>query len=404
MKNTITIWKKELKDTIRDRRTLMAMIIMPMLLMPVIIIGMGKFVEYQMKSAEEKVVRVAIENQEVAPALVETIKSGDKIEVVDLEGDLEQALREEKIEAGMVIPETFAQSISNQQPVEVTIKRKSINLDSETALSRLAKSVSDFNNQILLTRFSERSVDPAVLSGVAIKAEDIATKQETGGFGLGFLLPLFIVMWSVIGGQYTAIDVSAGEKERKTLESLLLTPVRRLDVVFGIFLAVSSVALTLVIVVLGSMYAAIVAFGPGIFGQIGSGTAGTVTFDFSIEPTALLILFGVSILLVLMFSAIQLSVSIFAKSYKEAQGYIGPMYLVVILPTVLVNALPSFKPEVWFFALPVVNAILLFKEVLIGEYDVVHIITTVISLIIYVFIAIFIATKIYQKEGVLFKD
>ena len=404
MKNIVTIWKKELKDTIRDRRTLMAMIILPMLLMPGIIIGMGKIVETQIKRAEEKVVKVAIENQEASFAYVETLKNQEKVEVVEIDKDIREAVRNDEIEAGVIIPDNFNELVESQQPVSVTVVQKSINTDSSTAMARIRIATTAFNNQLLATRFTEQSIDQNILSGVSVSAEDVATKQEMGGFGLGFLLPLFIIMWSVVGGQYTAIDISAGEKERKTLESLLLTPVRRLDVVFGKFLAVSTAALVSVIVALGSMYVAVVAFGPGILGQSSNASAGGGGFDFSIEPTALLILFGVSILLVLMFSAIQLSIAIFAKSYKEAQSYIGPSYLVVILPTVIVNMLPGFKPAVWFFALPVVNAILLFKEVLIGEYDLTHILVTVISLIVYALIAIFISTKIYTKEGILFKD
>jgi len=404
MKNTITIWKKELKDTIRDRRTLMASIILPLLLMPGLIIGMGKLVETQIKQAEEKVVKIAIERQEAAPAFMEVISSQEKIEVVSIEGNIRQAVKDDEIDAGIIIPENFNELIDGQQPVPVTVVRKSINTDASTAVSRVSAATVIFNKQLLATRFSEESIDQNILSSISINTEDLATEKEQGGFGLGLLLPLFIIMWSVIGGQYTAIDISAGEKERKTLESLLLAPVRRLDVVFGKFLAVSTTALISVIVALGSMYAAIVAFGPGIFGQAsGSGDIAS-EIAFSVEPMALLILFGVSILLVLMFSAIQLSIAIFAKSYKEAQSYIGPSYLLIILPTVIVNMLPNLKPALWFFILPIVNAVLLFKEVLIGDYNLSHILVSIASLVVFSAIAIFAAVKIYSKEGILFRD
>jgi len=375
-----------------------------MLLMPGIIIGMGKLIEVQIERAEEKVVKVAVNNQEAAPSFVAILESQEKIELVDTEDDIRQAVRDDKVEAGIIFSENFSELLNDQQPISITVFQKSINTDSSIAVSRIRVAATVFNNQLMSSRFLEKEIDQNILSGVNITAEDVATEKEQGGFGLGFLLPLFIIMWSVVGGQYTAVDVSAGEKERKTLESLLLTPVRRSEVVFGKFLAVSTAALVSVIVALGSMYIAIIAFGPGIFGQASGTAGGTSEFIFSIEPMALLILFAVSILLVLMFSAMQLSIAIFAKSYKEAQSYIGPTYLVVILPTVIVNTLPNFKPALWFFALPVVNAILLFKEVLIGEYDMAHITVTVITLVIYAFLAILVAIKIYQREGVLFKD
>ena len=112
----------------------------------------------------------------------------------------------------------------------------------------------------------------------------------------------------------------------------------------------------------------------------------------------------VSILLVLMFSALILSLGIFAKSYREAQSYISPAYIVVILPIVLVNSIPSFSPSNWFFAIPAINAVLLFKELLIGTYDLAHIGISIASLIVFSILAIFVATIIYSKENILFKD
>ncbi len=409
MKKITTIWKKELRDTIRDRRTLMAMIIMPIFLMPVLIVGIGKFTEYQIRQAEETIVRIAVDNDEAAPAFIDQLAAHERVDVVaDYDGDIRALVRDDAFDAGLELPENFQTLVDQQQPVPVTVVRNSINTDSTAAVQRINEVAAAYTKNIIAQRFSTTGIDQSILTGITIQGQDVATKEEVGGFGLGFLLPLFIIMWSVVGGQYVAMDTSAGEKERKTLESLLLTPVRRLDIVFGKFLAVSTAALVSVVVALGSLYAAIAVFGFGDYGQTGDSSSAQAMqasgLDFSIEPMAILILFGVSVLLVLMFSAVQLSISIFAKSYKEAQSYIGPSYLVIILPTVIVNTLPNFQPAAWFFALPVVNAILLFKEVLIGTYDVTHISITVISSILYALIAIYFAAYIYRKESVLFRD
>ncbi len=408
MSNITTIWKKELKDTIRDRRTILTMIILPMLLMPILMIGMGKFIEYQISSSEEKIIKIAIVNEDKAPQFVELINDNEKIEIIDIDNDIREAVRNDEIQAGIIIPDSITELVDSQQAIELTVLRNSINLDSGFAFSRISLIANDYNNQLIFSRFDEQEIDPSILSGLMVREEDVATDKETGGFGLGFLLPLFIIIWSIVGGQYTAVDISAGEKERKTLESLLLTPASRFQIVIGKFFAVSTAALTSVIVAIGSMYAAIKVFGPGLFGQgvngAPEGTAIANELNFSIDPTAIIIIFCTSILLVLLFSALQLSVSIFAKSYKEAQGYVGPLYVIVILPTVLVNIIPSVKPALWFFALPVVNAIMLFKEALIGVYDITHIMVTLVTLIIYSAIAIYISTVIYSKESVLFRS
>ena len=398
----------------------MAMVVMPMLLMPVMTIGMFKFMEYQVEKQMEKVVRISVIEEGEAPILMEMIKNEEKIEIEELvllessAGDsdgadnnkIKEAVTNGNLDLGIIIPENFQENIEKQEVAEIAIIKKSTNLDSESALARISFLVANFNNQILQERFANQEINPKILSKAVIIPEDVATEKETSGFILGLMIPLFIVMWAIVGGQYTAIDVSAGEKERKTLESLLLTPVKRMDIVFGKFLTVSTVALTSVIVAIGSFYVALIYSGGfGSMMQDGQTSgAESIVINFSIEPQAILLLLAVSLFLVLMFSAIILSIAIFAKSFKEAQSYIGPSYLVVILPVVLVNSMPGFEPALWFFALPAVNATLLFKEVLMGVYDSGHILLTLSSLIIYSIIAIFIATKIYSKEGVLFRD
>ena len=441
-KTILTIWKKELKDTIRDRRTLLVMIMMPMFLMPLLTIGMFKFMDYQMEKQSEKVVKISINEEGEAPVFVKMIEEQEKIEIVEIEDissesstrdpdgaglkdvssefftkdssetedKMKKAIADGDLDLGIIIPENFQENIKSQEIAEIIIIQKSTNMDSESALARISSLVTNFNDQILQERFVDQEISPKILAKVVVIPKNVASEKETGGFILGLIIPLFIVMWSIMGGQYTAIDVSAGEKERKTLESLLFIPLKRIDIVLGKFLAVSTVSLTSVIISIGSFYVALIysgGFGPmAMSGQELSAEkmAESVVVNFSIDPQTILILLVISLFLVLMFSAIILSVAIFAKSFKEAQSYISPSYLIVILPVILVNSMPGFEPALWFFVLPAVNATLLFKEVLMGVYDSGHILLTLSSLIVYSVLAIFIATKIYSKEGVLFRD
>lgn len=441
-KTILTIWKKELKDTIRDRRTLLVMIMMPMFLMPLLTIGMFKFMDYQMEKQSEKVVKISIIEEGEASVFVKMIEEQEKIEIVEIEDissesstkdsggaglkdvslefftkdfsetedKMKKAIADGDLDLGIIIPENFQENIKSQEIAEIIIIQKSTNMDSESALARISSLVTNFNDQILQERFVDQEISPKILAKVIVIPKNVASEKETGGFILGLIIPLFIVMWSIMGGQYTAIDVSAGEKERKTLESLLFIPLKRIDIVLGKFLAVSTVSLISVIISIGSFYVALIysgGFGPmAMSGQELSAEkmAESIVVNFSIDPQAILILLVVSLFLVLMFSAIILSVAIFAKSFKEAQSYISPSYLIVILPVVLVNSMPGFEPALWFFVLPAVNATLLFKEVLMGVYDSGHILLTLSSLIVYSVLAIFIATKIYSKEGVLFWD
>lgn len=407
-KKITTIWKKELRDTVRDRRTLLSMVLIPILLMPVIMIGMFKLMESQQKSQAEQTVKVAIVNQDAAPEIIEKLTATGKIDIVMVSGDPKESVTQGNIDAAIMIPEDFQQRVSSQQPAEIELVAKSTNLNSMNASSALSLAVVEYNSEVLAARFSEQEVDPNILSSVTVVNSDAATAKETGGYILGFMIPLFIVIYSIAGGQYTAIDVSAGEKERKTLEALFLTPARRIEIVLGKFLAVATVALTSIVLAIGSLYVTFVYAGDsGIFTstQMNTGAAAANMLgelSFTVEPEAALLLFAVSVFLVLMFSAFLLSISIFAKSFKEAESYISPAYLVVILPIVFVNSVPTFEPMLWHYAIPAVNAVLLFKEVLMGTYDATHIVVTLVSLILASAAAILIATKIYSKEKILF--
>lgn len=410
MKQILTIWKKELKDNIRDRRTLLSTIILPMLLMPLIIVGMGKLATVQVKSAETQVVKIGVVHESNAEQFVNLLRATDKVDAVTLSGDAQAEVKDRKVDLTVDFPDTFNAAVQANETIPLKVYRNSLNTKSTTALGRLSTLAVEYNQTLLNDRLAEKGLSPAIQNGIILSTVEVATDREIGGFGLGYLLPLFIIMWASVGGQYAAIDVSAGEKERKTLEALLMTPVRRLDVVFGKFLAVSTAALVSVLIALSSMYAVFALGGAEFFSAVsGGGTSGVVQtsangVNFSLESQALLIMFGISILLVLLFSALNLTLAIFAKSYKEAQSYIGPSYLVVILPVVLVNTLPGFQPALGYFAIPVVNTVLLFKEVLIGTYSASHILLTAAVMTIMALAAIIVASRIYQKEGILFKD
>lgn len=409
LKYISTIWKKELRDTVRDRRTLISMILVPMVMMPLITIGMFRLMQEQAKRQESQIVKVVLEGEKNSEQLATAIRRSEKLEILTIESDPKEAVEREEIDGAIIIPEGFGESIANQAPASVLFFSKSTNLNAANAFAAASAAISDFNANLLSGRFEQQEIDPAVLSGAVLVQEDVATQKELGGFLLGLLIPLFIVMWAIVGGQYTAIDVSAGEKERKTLEALLLTPAKRIDIVAGKFLAVSTVALTSIVVAIGSLYISFLYAGDlGMMQNGGANVGGPApsadSMSFAIEPQVAIILFVVSLFLVLMFSAFILSISIYAKSFKEAQSYIGPAYIAVVLPITFVNAVPGFEPSLAYFAVPAVNAILLFKEVLMGVYNTEHIFLTLGSLIVYSAAAIFIATKIYSKESVLFRD
>ncbi|MFA5070576.1 MAG: ABC transporter permease [Patescibacteria group bacterium] len=397
MRQILSVWKKELKDTIRDRRTLMVSIVMPIVFMPLMMIGSMKIAQEQIKSAEKQVAVVAIENQEKAPSLVNFLQAQDKVEIKTGGGDLKGKLNTGEIQVIVTPPADFEEKIKAGIPVEIAVMQKSTETKSTTAFSKISSLLVVFNQALASQKLVEARLDPSLLQSITVKPEDLASEKEKGGFFLGLLLPMFIVLFTFIGGMYIAIDISAGEKERKTLEALLLTPLSRIKIVTGKFLAVATASITSVVLSIGSMYAAFKIWPPNFGESVGA-------FEFSISPSTVFLMLGIGIILSIMFAGLLLAVAIFAKSYKEAQNYVMPFYIATVLPVALLGSYPGFKPITAYYFIPVVNAVLLFKENLMGVYDSMHIVATLGSLLVFAVLSVVIATKIYSKESILFRD
>ena len=177
-KNIITIWKKEIKDTVRDRRTLISMVLIPILLLPVIMIGMFKLIDSQTKSQEEKTVKVAIANKEAAPQIADAITKNGKVEIVPVAGDMEAAVAKEEVDAAVVIPADFQNLVASQKPAELELISKSTNLNSSNVAAIVAATVADFNKQLLGDRFSAQEINPEILSNVTVVNRDAALRKK----------------------------------------------------------------------------------------------------------------------------------------------------------------------------------------------------------------------------------
>lgn len=407
----LTIWKKELVDTIRDKRTFASTVLLPLLLMPALFVGISKFSTWQIKQLSDKEITVA--TTPALGALGDFITTQDpKIKFDVTESSLADEVRSKRAEAALDVPADWAQRLAAGEATDVTIITNSTNQNGSAATGRLTTTLTAFNQTQAIGRLTQAGLSPSILTSLTPKMQDVATAQEQAGFGMGYILPLFIIMWAVTGGQTIAIDSSAGERERKTIESLLLAPVSRFTLVAGKFLAVATCAFLSVIISIASMTWAskymsemINSSSSGLnLGTTSTASVSNFNMNFNLDARTIGILLFMSVILVALFSALNLSVSIFAKNYKEAQSYIGPMYLVVILPVVLVNTLPTAGDHLWVYAIPIVNAVVLFKEVLVGQILWAHIGLTTVTLLATSLLAMWGAARIYRREDVIFTD
>lgn len=389
------IYLKEMLDTLRDRRTLISMILVPILLFPVLIFGMRGMVVTLIKKAEEKPARVTILGQENAPSLTSQLSQNEKLSIVDLE-DFRTAIQDKRIEAALVFSEDFEKKIEQEDSAQAIIYYDRAEIKSDIAMEKLTDHLRDYEDSMVTFRLSERKIERSLLHAVDIKRENVASKEKMGGFMLSMFLPYMIIILALTGAMYPAIDLTAGEKERGTLETILVSPVSRGELATGKFFCVMTASV--VTAVLATLSMSITA-GMG-FAQMGSFTGEEV--QLSIRLSSILVILILFLPISALFSSLLLSLSLLAKSYKEAQSYITPLMLVIIMPAMI-----SFMPGVelnWVFALvPVVNVSLALKEVLLGTYNWGFIGLIFVSTIVYASFSIFVTRRLFEKEQVLFR-
>lgn len=397
MQHIFTIWFKEILDTLRDRRTLYAMVVAPLVIMPLFTILPQYFMVSQMKKQEEERIRLVVVGGAYAPELVAYLEGTGQVEVVEPPTDLEEALQEGEIQAALAIPAGFTEAIAAERPVAVTISSDESKMTSSMAANRLQMLVQTYAQQLVAQRLAARGLDPSVLTPIQIKSENVASEEQMGGSFMAMLLPMFIAIWAVVGGMYTAIDVTAGEKERGTLEALLVTPASRLQIVLGKLLAVITTSLSAVILSVSSMYFSFRFFPVETLAREGENVA------FRLPPQTILLIVLVALPLVVMINSLEIAICIFARSFKEAQNYIMPLQFAVLIPTLPLIMVPELAMPFAAYAAPIVGAILSFRDLLRGALSGGALGLTIASSVIYAAICLSLAVRIFRREGVLFR-
>jgi len=395
VKKVKIIYLKEMLDTLRDRRTLISMVLVPILLFPVLMFGMRGLVVSLIEKAEEKPARVTILGEENAPSVAAQLFQNEKLRIVDLE-DYSDAIQDKRIEAALVFSEDFERRIEQEDSAQATIYYDMAEIKSDMAMEKLRTHLRDYEDSMVSSRLKRREMERSLLHPVRIQTENVASEEKMGGFMLSMFLPYIIIILALTGAMYPAIDLTAGEKERGTLETILVSPASRGELAIGKFFCVMTASI--VTAILATMSMSITA-GMGL-AQMSQFTGEEARL--SIKLTSILVMLILFLPVSALFSSVLLSLSLLAKSYKEAQSYITPLMIVIIMPAMI-----SFMPGVelsWGLALiPIINVSLALKEVLLGTYNFGFIGLIFLSTLVYASFSIFITRRLFEKEQVLFR-
>jgi len=390
------IFKKQLIELLRDKRTVFVIFILPIILYPLMIVGFTQLSVFMIGKIEEEVYKIVIQNADKDTTLVRYIEADSQFVIKQSDDPLGE-LDEGKIQIVVTIPEKFRTNILNGISDSLRIQFDGADEHSEAARSRIRRIISDYKEEIVEQRIADAGLDKNITRPIVDDYINIASEKKMGGFIFGRIVALILVLMAITGTYYTSVDMVAGEKERGTLETLLVSPVNRMEIVVGKYITVLVLGLLNAILNLASL---------GLTMGLGMKMMGGGLFDmieFSITPWNLVIILLEIIPLAALFGAIFLALSSYAKSYKEAQGYLTPVFLIAELPA-MAALLPGFELTTANSIIPVLNVALLFKKILIGPVAFHLIILTWVSTAIYAILALKWASKILSDEETLLSE
>ena len=392
----VSIFKKELIDVLRDRRTLMFMVVIPILITPLLIIGSIKFQEYQNKKSEEKILKIAYIN-ESEDSLTKQLLSDQKgvkiIEGVPIDS-IESYIKSDSLQGGLYLGKGFLKKIKTNSSGDVKIYYKSSDLMSKSK-KRIQAALDIYKGKIIAERLKQLNVDGQILEPINITNIDMATAKETLGKAVGGFIPYVLVMFIFLGAMYPAIDLGAGEKERGSLETLLSSPATKFEITMGKLLVVSLTGIVSGLVsVLG----------------ISSSLFFIDKIPVQIQETILelinpFMIFSIIILMIpiaIFFASMLLSISFYARSFKEAQSLMGPLNMVIIVPLFL-SLGPGMEMDHATALMPLINVGLLTKEILAGSVELIYFIETLFSLLFCAAIGIWFSVFWFKKENTIFR-
>ena len=391
-----SIFKKELTDVLRDRRTLFFMIVIPVIVMPLIFIGSIKFQEYQSKKSDEKVLNIGLinktSNSQIRDYLLDQ-KGVYLVEDIDLDS-LELGIKNDSLQGGLYIHKNFINDISANAMGEVEVYYKSSDLMSK-AKNRINNALEIYKNEVVSERLSEFNVDKGLLEPLDIINKDMSTKKETIGKAVGGLIPYMLVIFIFLGAMYPAIDLGAGEKERGSLETLLSSPATKFEITVGKLMVVSLAGMVSGLISVVGISAPIY-----LLGNIPDQIKSTV-----LEIISPFIIVSVIILMIpiaIFFASMLLSISFYARSFKEAQSLMGPLNIIIIVPLMLTLG-PGIEIDHITALIPLINVGLLTKEILAGSAQPIYFIETLSSLLFFAAIGIRFSVYWFNKENTIFR-
>ena len=406
--NTILIvYLKELKDQLRDRRTLISTIVIPTVIMPLMMFGFGAVMSRIVKQARDEGTNVMIVGSAGAPELIKALKADPKFRVVAETGDYLQRIADKKLRVALELPADFESQVRAGQTTAAAVLYYEGEIKSGIGARDLEGFMQKYRATLVEGRLKERGLPLELTKPFELKRRNVAPPEKVGGATIGGFIPYIIIILCFSGAMYPAMDLTAGEKERGTMETLMCSPTGRINIVFGKFLMVLTASVATMVFSMISM-AGTALIGGFLYAGKAAALQSTAAKSASagimptLDPAGMLGVFAMVAPVAIFFAALLLTVSLFAKSYKEAQSYAGPLILVAIIPAVF-GLLPGIELSAKTALIPILNLSLVCKEMLSGTWNWPFIGLIFGSSCLYAAIGLAVCVKMFNREDVMFR-
>ncbi len=396
MKTIVTIFRKELIDTLRDRRTLITMVVVPLLLFPVLIGISSRIMISQIRKAQEKILAVGLVTNGSAEEFRRLILRREDMSVVEniTAEDGRTLVEQDSLDALIVFDRDFDSQVAELLPGKIKFYFKSTE-EREIEKERISELLSEFEQKLRSQRFKKLNLEESIVRTVEIDELNLASPKEKLAQVIGGFLPYLFIIFCFLGSMYPAIDLAAGEKERGTLETLLTSPAGRFQILLGKFGVVVLAGLLSAAISMLGMY-----LGIHQIKEIPAELLQTILSILEFKSIALVL--SLLFPLTVFFAAILLSLSIFAKSFKEAQSIISPMMIVVIIPA-FIGLMPGMTLNTATALIPVLNVSLATKGIIAGTSHSTVLAEVYFSLFFYAGLSLYGCAKIFGHEGTIFR-
>jgi sodium transport system permease protein len=399
LRNIGIVYRKELTEALRDRRTLLSSILLPLLLFPVLTVGIGFAAAELIGEASREPSKIMILGGADSPAVVEGLSNVKNLRVVKTSANYVDLISNKKIRAAVDIPPGFQAGIARGERPEVKVYVFSGDMKSAFGATRIEKFFSEYRDATVRTRLASEKLPESLMKPFDIKQQNVVSDDRVAGESYGGLITYLVILMCMTGAMYPAMDLTAGEKERGTMETILSSPVKRMHLVFGKFflvLTASLVTATLSVISMGTSFAVLGRFAP----PQGEGESFPIL---TMHVQTIVAVFVMALPVAVLFSAALITISLFAKTFKEAQSYLTPMTFAVIVPAIAA-VLPGIELTPKLAVIPILNVSLLCKELVTGTYHWNYIFLIFLSTCVYAGAVLYLAVKMFQRESVLFSS